>query len=137
MDRPVWIMYKLILDIPWGTCLIGSTVNIFLAVVSYYLGKNMNYQRNMGSSGRIVTRLWTGWPGFNFQQGQRFFLFVIASRPALGLIQSPIQWVPKAVSLGVKQPGHEADHLTPSAEVRSVMSYTSTPPMHLNGMVLN
>jgi hypothetical protein len=33
--------------------------------------------------------------------------------------QPPIQWVPEALSLGVKWPGHEADHSHPSsAEVR-------------------
>jgi hypothetical protein len=34
------------------------------------------------------------------------------SRPALGPIQPPIQWVSGALSLGVKLPGREADHST-------------------------
>jgi hypothetical protein len=39
---------------------------------------------------------------------------------------------------GVKQQGCEADHSPPSsAEVRNTWSYTSTPPIHLNGMVLS
>jgi hypothetical protein len=51
-----------------------------------------------------------------------------ASRPALGPIQPPSQWVPGALSLGVKQPGREADHSPPSsAEVKNWWSYTSTP----------
>jgi hypothetical protein len=33
----------------------------------------------------------------------------------LGPTQPPIQWVPGALSLGVKQPGHEADHSSPSS----------------------
>jgi hypothetical protein len=37
------------------------------------------------------------------------------SRPALGPIQLPIQWVPRALSLEIKQPGHEADHSPPSS----------------------
>jgi hypothetical protein len=41
------------------------------------------------------------------------------SRPALGSIQPPIQWVPGAISLGVKRPGHP--HY----------------PICLNGIVLN
>jgi len=42
-----------------------------------------------------------------------------ASRPALGPTQPPIQWVPGALSLGVKWLGHEADHPPPySAEVK-------------------
>jgi hypothetical protein len=33
--------------------------------------------------------------------------------------QPPIQWVPEALSLGVKRPGREADHSPPSsAEVK-------------------
>jgi hypothetical protein len=56
------------------------------------------------------------------------FLFIIASRPALGPTQPPIQWVPGALSLGVKRPGREADHSPPSsAEVKNAWSYTSTP----------
>jgi hypothetical protein len=46
--------------------------------------------------------------------------------------------VPEALSLGVKQPGCEADHSPPSsAEVKDVWSCFSTPPVHLHGMVLN
>jgi hypothetical protein len=42
--------------------------------------------------------------------------------------QPPIQWVPGALSLGVKQLGHEAYHLSPSsAKVKNVWSYTPTP----------
>jgi hypothetical protein len=40
----------------------------------------------------------------------RFFLFVPASGPALGPIQHPIQWVPEAISPGVKRPAREADY---------------------------
>jgi len=34
---------------------------------------------------------------------------------ALGPTQPPIQWVPRALSLGVKRPGREADHSPPSS----------------------
>jgi hypothetical protein len=45
------------------------------------------------------------------------FLFITASRTALGPIQPPIQWVPGALSLKVKRPEREADHSHPySAE---------------------
>jgi len=41
------------------------------------------------------------------------------SRPALGPAQSPIQWVPGVLSLGVKRPERETDHSPPSsAEVK-------------------
>jgi len=39
-----------------------------------------------------------------------------ATKPALGPTQSPTQWVPGALSLGVKRPGHEADHSPPSSD---------------------
>jgi hypothetical protein len=47
--------------------------------------------------------------------GLGIFLFTTASRPALGPTQSPIQWVPRALSLGVKRPRCEADHSPPSS----------------------
>jgi len=66
--------------------------------------------------------------GFESRQGLGIFLFTTASRPALGPTQPPIQWVPGALSLGLKLPGREADHSPPSsAEVKNVWSYTSTP----------
>jgi hypothetical protein len=43
------------------------------------------------------------------------FLFTTASGTALKPTQPPIQWVPAALSLGVKRPGCEADHLPPSS----------------------
>jgi hypothetical protein len=63
-----------------------------------------------------------------FLYSQGIFLFSTASRPALGPTQPTIQWVPGAISLGVKRPGCEADHSPPSsAEVKNAWSYTSTP----------
>jgi hypothetical protein len=54
----------------------------------------------------------------------------MGSRPALGTTQLPIQWVPEALSLGVKRPGSETDHSPPpSAEVMR-LSCASTPPIH-------
>jgi hypothetical protein len=53
--------------------------------------------------------------GFDSWQGLGIFLFTTVSRMALGPTQPPIQWVLGAISLGVKQPGHEADHSPPSS----------------------
>jgi hypothetical protein len=70
-----------------------------------------------------VQRWATGWTigvlEFDSRRGLGIFLFTTASRTALGPTQPPIQWVPGALSLGVKWPGREADHSPPSsAEVK-------------------
>jgi hypothetical protein len=50
----------------------------------------------------------------------------------LGQLKTPIQWVPGALSPGVKRPGHEADHSPPIiAEVKKIGIYTSTSPYEL------
>jgi hypothetical protein len=59
---------------------------------------------------------WTiGVVGFDSRQELGIFLFNNMSRPALGPIQPPTQWVPGTLSLGVKRPGCEADHSPPSS----------------------
>jgi hypothetical protein len=56
---------------------------------------------------------------FKSWRGLGIFLFTTASRTALGPTLPPIQWVPGALSLGVKWPRREADHSPPSsAEVK-------------------
>jgi Ni,Fe-hydrogenase I cytochrome b subunit len=56
---------------------------------------------------------------FDSWWGLGIFLFTTTSRTALRPTQPPIQWVPGALSLGVKQLGSEADHSPPStAEVK-------------------
>jgi len=41
-----------------------------------------------------------------------------------------MQWIPGALSLGIKRPERAADHSPPSsAEVQNAWSYTSTPPI--------
>jgi hypothetical protein len=54
-----------------------------------------------------------------FPAGAGNFLFTTVSRPALVPTEPPIQWLKGALSLGVKRPGREADHSSPSsAEVK-------------------
>jgi hypothetical protein len=67
-----------------------------------------------------LTSTWTiGVLGFDSRRGLGIFLFITASRTALGPTQPPIQWAPGALSLEVKRPGREADHSSPSsAEVK-------------------
>jgi hypothetical protein len=53
-------------------------------------------------------------------QGEETLLFSLTSRSALGPTQSPVQWISKAASPGVKRPEHEADNSPPSsAEVKN------------------
>jgi hypothetical protein len=73
-----------------------------------------------------------GWMiGVQFPVGVGIFLFSIMSRLALGPTQPPIQCVPGALSLGVKQLGHEADHSPASrAKVKEYMEvYLHSPNM--------
>jgi hypothetical protein len=97
-----------------------------------------NLEGNKGIDWRIILKCvlgtWIGLGyglgdrGFESRQGLRIVLFTTASRPALVLTQSPIQWVPGALSLGIKEARHEVDHSSPSsAEVKNACSYTSTP----------
>jgi hypothetical protein len=56
-------------------------------------------------------------------------IFCTPSTPALGSTQRPIQWVPGALSLGIKREEREADQSLPaSAEVKNIWIYTSSPP---------
>jgi hypothetical protein len=77
------------------------------------------YFREPGWLSRYSDWLQVGRSGFDSRQGLRIFLFDTATRPALGPTQPPVEWVPGSLSLGVKRPGCEADHSTPSiAEVK-------------------
>jgi hypothetical protein len=54
--------------------------------------------------------------GFDPRRRQMIFPLSSVSRPALGPIQPPVQWVPGILSPGVKaRPGRDADHSPPSS----------------------
>jgi hypothetical protein len=61
--------------------------------------------------------------GFESRQWLGILLFTTSSRTSLGPTQPPIQWVPGAVSLGVKRPGREADHFhqVPRSRIRGTI----------------
>jgi hypothetical protein len=62
--------------------------------------------------------------GFESRQGVVIYLFTTTSRPGLGPIHPPVQWVPRALSLGLKRPEREADHsihLVPSSRMRGTI----------------
>jgi hypothetical protein len=57
------------------------------------------------------------------------FLLSTSSRLTLESSQPPIQWVPGALSSGVKRGGREADHSPPSsAKAKKMWIYKSTNP---------
>jgi hypothetical protein len=79
------------------------------------LKKSVSLSRRAQSVQRRA-RGWTiGVLGFDSRRGLAIILFTIVSRPALGPTHPPSQWVPGALSLGVKRPGREADHSPPSS----------------------
>jgi hypothetical protein len=68
------------------------------------------------SSVDIATGYWLHGLGSNLTNER---LFPTAFGPILGSTQPPIQWVPGALSPGVKRQGRKADHSPPSiAEVK-------------------
>jgi hypothetical protein len=78
----------------------------------------------------VVRRLRTGRPGFDPRQRQRILPLTSASRPALRPTQPPVQWVPGALSPGLKR-GRGVmltTHPLPVPWLRKSRSYTSCHP---------
>jgi len=66
------------------------------------------------------------------------FHFGTMYKPALGPIQPPIQWVSGVLIPGAKWPGYESGCSPPfNANIKNTWSYTSTPPVCLQSVVLN
>jgi hypothetical protein len=117
--------------------------NIFLSpLFSNTLGvsgsdNNIDWLKLCSDEGAVIAQSvyhWaTGWTigvlGFDSRRGLGNFFFTTVSRTALGPTQPPIQWLPGALSLGVKRPGREADNSPQcSAEVKEwVELYLHSP----------
>jgi hypothetical protein len=69
-------------------------------------------------SSSVITARGRG-TGVRFPAGVKDFSLPTASRPALGQTLSPIQLVPRALSLEVKRKGRQVDLSPSSAEVRN------------------
>jgi hypothetical protein len=83
-----------------------------------------------------VVRRWT--KGSSLGRGWEFY----SSLPRPDRLWSPpsllYSSLSGALSVGVKRPGREADHSSPSgAEAKNVWSYTSTPPNTPHSAVLS
>jgi hypothetical protein len=78
-----------------------------------FLGFTYNYDIRQ-HLGLALLKQATGWTigilRFDSRRGLGIFLSTTAARTALAPIQTPIQWVPGSLSLGIKRPGREADH---------------------------
>jgi hypothetical protein len=98
-----------------------------------YIEKEPRYRSRYGDWLR------TGWSRGRSPCRVNNFYFSISSRPALGSIQPPSQWITRAISSGVKRPGREDDNSPPSrAEVKKTWFYASyTSLIQLQGVVLN
>jgi hypothetical protein len=76
--------------------------------------------------------------GFESRQRLGIFLFTTVSRPVLGHTQPPIQWIKRALSLGVKRPERAADHSPPSsAEFKECVELCLHSPIRLHSVVLS
>jgi hypothetical protein len=75
--------------------------------------------------------------GFNSQQMEEIFLYSTVSRQPLGSTQPPIHCVLQAISLGVKRPECEADHLPPSSAKAKNGGAIPTFPIRLQNVMLN
>jgi hypothetical protein len=99
------------------------TVAISLSIKSFFQSLNLLHKRRDSSVG-IVLGYGLDDQGSRFDswQGLGIFFLTTVFRMALGPTQPPIQWVPGTLSLGIKWPGHEADHSPPSSvEVKECM----------------
>jgi hypothetical protein len=65
-------------------CLVFQVVSSLQIFWSKFCMPFSSLLGNHGSSVSIVTRLWGGWPGFDYQQRLEIFLFPTMSRPGLG-----------------------------------------------------
>jgi hypothetical protein len=60
-----------------------------------------------------VTAKLTNFSGLSLQMDYLSFFFLTEFCVTFHLGKLPIQWVPEALSLGLKRPGREADHSPP------------------------
>ena len=109
--------------------------------LAFFLKQTINsqplkaYDRSQDSAVSKVTRLLAGQFRFVCWKVQKALLFSKMPWPALGMTQSPIQWVPGYFS-GIKRPGYGVGPTPPrNAKAKTDKSYTCTPPVWHHGVV--
>jgi len=76
-------------------------------------------------------QLWAGQYGFQIMAGTRGFYFCRTAQTSSGSYPHSYSVGSRILTLGVKWPGHEVEHLPlSSAEVKSEWRYTSAPPIY-------
>jgi hypothetical protein len=127
---PIFFCGRLLLSILLMRCFVR---HIFCSAVRVNAIQSLSYLfRGLHKNVIFTSSSFGGSKWFDSRWGRGIFLFTTASRTALEPTQPPIQWVPRALSRGVKRLGREADHLPPSStEVTNAWSYTATPPIVL------
>jgi hypothetical protein len=86
----------------------GSQLTIIITELLRYCSAYVIQSTHHLVSRQYNNGLRAGRPGC-YSLRRRFFFFYIASRPALVPILAPVQWVPGALSPGIKRQGREGD----------------------------
>jgi hypothetical protein len=107
-----------------------KSADLQLAIFPFFFSFKKSRDRSVGIA--LGYRLDDRGFRVRFPAGSGNFFFTTASRTALGPTQPPIQWIPGALSLGVKRPGREGCHSLPSMG-------GAVPPLsiRLRGVVLS
>jgi hypothetical protein len=115
----VTVSFSKKLSAPWNYLVFGlirrdNSSNMFIPHL-LFVHSQVKDSRDSSVGIALGYGLEIGVLGFYSRWGLEIFLFTTASRTALEPTQPPIQWVPRALSLGVKEKGREADHSPPSS----------------------
>jgi hypothetical protein len=91
----------------------GHSFHLYISVMVCALANDVLISRSSDSLARI---------------GVRYFSLLQGIQPGCGAHQVSFQWLPLALSLGIRLWGREADRSPPSsAEIKEWWSYVSTP----------
>jgi hypothetical protein len=63
---------------------------------------------------------------FRFPAAKENYLYPTLSRLAIGPNHPPFEWIPEALSLGIKRPGREAAHSPTSSGAKLPFLHTSS-----------
>jgi hypothetical protein len=105
--------------------------NLLISIfqISFSRNNSIGTATGYGLDNRVI--------GLGCRRALGILLFDTVSRPAVGR-PAPIQWVPGALSVGLKLPGHEVDDIPPSsAEIKECVELHLHSPIRLHDVVLS